>query len=215
MSTRQVSAAKAQPNASRLTERQRKFADLWVKARSEGIKLTNAEIAKAAGYGGNSEAVLYIQASDCLASPAVREYLQAAAKQILMDGQVGAATTLAALSTRAESERVRGDMAHKLLVGTGLLASDQAQMGAAPIALQVVFRQQDGSDLASTPQVIDVAADVEPPHSLGEGEGEATPPPGGRGKRAQATGAGSKTRAKSLAPPSHTISSSKRRGGKR
>lgn len=193
-------AVKPGPDTQKLTPLQQRFADLWVKAKTDNLPLTHAEIAKAAGYNGSTNDSLHVLASRTLASPAVRAYLQQQAKQILLDGGVGAAATLAALSTRAESERVRADTAYRLAVGTGLLAPE-GQAGGGSVVLQLVFRHSVDSVLSAPAQVIDVERDAlaSIPLAQGTGDGQSARraprplPRGGKRAAPKAKAGGAKT----------------------
>lgn len=174
---------------TRLTDRQKRLADMWMAAKVAGADFNTADLAEAAGYSGNKDA-LYVAASRTLALPYVREYLHSKAREHLMDGAVDVAITLRTLSTKAVSERVRADTAARLATGLRLIDSEQADRGPA-VAIQIVFKTDAGALLAQSatvqaePQAIRHIEQEE--RSLDEGEGEprpvkarraATPPPG-------------------------------------
>lgn len=176
-------------SGARLTEKQKRLADLWVEAKVAGANFTMADLAEAAGYSGSKD-TLYVAASRTLALPYVRTYLHSKAREHLMDGAVDVAITLRALSTQAQSERVRADTAARLATGLRLIDGDTAERGPA-VAIQVVFQHGGGARLAQLagqavePEAIRHVEQVE--HSLAEGEGERkatagrskrTPPPG-------------------------------------
>lgn len=169
-------AGKANPAEPQVTSLQKRFADLWVNAKVNNLPLTAAEIAKAAGYKGANSNTLGVMANKTLNSPAVRAYLQQQAKDVLMSGQLGAAATLARLSTAAKSERVQADTAYRLAVGTGLLQAE-GQAGSGSVVLQLVFRHSDGHGLASVSerpaQVIDVQGEDAGGHPPTKGTGRA------------------------------------------
>jgi hypothetical protein len=206
--------AKPQTESRPLTALQQKLADLWLESTFSGLNIPQHELARAAGYGGNSPEALKVIASKALHSPNVRAYLRTRARERMDSAGIEAVAVLARLTTGAESERVRADVAHKVAVGTGMLANDGAA-GGANVAIQLVFRQSDGSAIEHAPQVIDVSGDASHPHSLGQGGQDATPPPGGRARTASARGGGSKPRLASKAPPPRTISPPKGRGGRK
>lgn len=174
---------------TRLTDRQKRLADMWMAAKVAGADFNTADLAEAAGYSGTKDA-LYVAASRTLALPYVREYLHSKAREHLMDGAVDVAITLRALSTKAVSERVRADTAARLATGLRLIDGEQADRGPA-VAIQLVFRTDAGAQLAQSvvahaePQAIRHVEQVE--HSLAKGAGgakaprarrSATPPPG-------------------------------------
>lgn len=171
VSTVGAPAAKPPQDTQRLTAQQKNFADLWVQAKTDNLPLTHAEIAKAAGYTGQTDNALYVQACRTLRSPAVRAYLQARAKDVLADGQLGAAATLARLSSQAVSERVQADTAYRLAVGTGLLAPE-GQAGSGSVVLQLVFRHSLDSVLSTPAQVIDAERDAPAAIPLAQGMGD-------------------------------------------
>jgi hypothetical protein len=160
--------AKQQP---RLTDKQKRLADLWMKAKVEGANFTTADLAEAAGYQGTKEA-LYVSASRTLALPYVREYLHSKARDHLRDGAVDVAITLRALSTGAQSERVRADTAARLAAGLGLIDGERPDSGPG-VAIQIVFQTQAGAVLAQPiGAVIEGQANQgidAPAHSLAEG----------------------------------------------
>lgn len=172
-----------------LTTRQRAFADAWVAAKREGVELTGAEVAIAAGYSGDDNS-LRVTASRTLAHPRVREYLVSKAREMLQEGAVDVALTLRKLTTSAKSERVRADTAARLATGLGLIDGEHGERGPA-VVMQIIMPEGTGAALAQyaqrqqQPKVIQGIA--EPTHSLAKGEGEVkaparrsrrTPPPG-------------------------------------
>lgn len=196
----------------RLTEKQKRLADLWVEAKVARADFTYADLAQAAGYSGSKD-TLYVAASRSLALPHVRAYLHSKAREHLMDGAVDVAITLRSLSTGAKSERVRADTAARLATGLRLIDGEQAERGPA-VAIQVVFQHGGGARLAQlTGQAVEAQAigHVQPvEHSLAEGEGgrtaparrpKRTPPPG-QAQAAEAPPGVKKPRARPPAGPS-------------
>lgn len=202
-----------------LTARQKAFADAWAHAKMQGANFADWQIAQAAGYSGDKDA-LAVNASRTLAHPKVRDYLHQRAKDYLREGAVEVAVTLRTLSQKAGSERVRADTAARLAAGLGLIDQEHGERGPG-VAIQIVFRTDAGALLAQPPrEVPNVQVDQRPArveHALAEGEGgrkarRATPPPG----QARAGGAapGVKTAARSPAAGSPARRSPRKLSGK-
>lgn len=206
-----------------LTDMQLRFADMWAEALASGVKFTNQDIAKAAGYSGDDEG-LRVAASRTLHNPKVREYLHGKAKHYLRQQAFPAAVTLAKLMDD-KSARVRADIATRLATGLGLIEGERGADGPA-VAVQIVFRTEagallvHGADHRPQAQVISHVADVEdclaeaapapdaPLPSEPGGEVQPSPTP----KR----GGGSKTRARRSPPgPSHNSPPEKSRPAKK
>ena len=137
-----MSQARDVTPAHGLTDMQRRFADMWAEALASGVKFSNQDIAKAAGYGGDDES-LRVAASRTLHHPKVREYLHSKARHYLRGQAFPAAVTLAKLMDD-KSARVRADIATRLATGLGLIEGERGADGPA-VAVQIVFRTDAGA----------------------------------------------------------------------
>lgn len=215
-------AVNGKPGERALTALQKKLADLWLEATFNGLDIPQHQLAKAAGYGGNTPEALRVIASKALNAPHVRAYLRQQARERMDEGGIEALATLKRLTTQAQSERVRGDIAYKVAVGTGMLQAE-GQAGSGSVVLQLVFRHSDGHGLASVSerqaQVIDVqgedAGERPPTKGTGRAKGgqQATGDHPRHPPKARAEGAGVKNpKRRPPSTPTHH-SPSKTRGG--
>jgi len=208
-----------------LTARQKRLADMWIKAKIAGATFTQAELAKAAGYAGDLPS-LEVQASRCLALPHVAAYIKQRAREHMSAEAFDVVLELSALRRSAASESVRKDILLDQAKSMGLLHADGGPSGPA-IAVQITLTDPAAGAqmaqllaLADNRKVIQGVAVVE--HSPTEGEGERkaparrsrlTPPPG-QAQPAEAP-RGVKNRArKSPAGPHARLPPKKLRGGK-
>lgn len=170
-----------------LTPRQRRLADLWIKAKVTGADIVYAELAKAAGYQGNSREALDVTASRTLRLPSVSAYLKQRAIEEQNADALDVVLELRALRKDAASEAVRKDILLDQAKGMGLLHATGGPTGPA-IAVHITLTDPAAGAqmaqllaMADNHKVIQGHATVE--HALAEGEGgrkakRATPPPG-------------------------------------
>jgi hypothetical protein len=160
--------AKPEP---KLTDKQRAFADAFVRAKIEQLDLRHEDIARAAGYSGSSD-VLRVTASRTLRIPAVRAYLREQAREHMADGGMDVAVALRSLTAQAEDKRVRLDAARLLGASLGLTTNEE--QGGPALVLNLVLGG-NGAALVQQPgdaaQVIENAAQSRAARSLVQGEG--------------------------------------------
>jgi hypothetical protein len=159
--------AKSEP---KLTDKQRAFADAFVKAKIHQLDLRHEDIAKAAGYAGTPDSLRVI-ASRTLRIPHVRAYLREQAREHMADGGMDVAVALRELTAQRDDKRVRLDAARLLGASLGLTGGDEPTGPA--LVLNLVLGG-NATPLVQAPgdaaQVIENARETRAARSLVQGE---------------------------------------------